>query len=185
MDARGLVLVDIQQGFDDPFWGARNNPDAENQARRLLAAWREAGEPVFHVCHLSVQPGSPMHPARGMTGFQPVVAPLAGEPVYEKSVNSGFIGTTLEADLRAAGVGHIVICGLTTPHCVSTTARMAANLGFDVTLAHDACAAVAQNADARWRGGSVGDPQAIHEAALDHLNGEFARVASVAEILAR
>lgn len=184
MTARALLLVDIQQGFDDPFWGARNNPRAEENAARLLAHWRSAGAPVFHACHLSVEPNSPLNPAFGKTGFKPEVAPEAGEPVFEKSVNSAFIGTDLEAQLRAAGISGLVICGLTTPHCVSTTARMAANLGFTVAVVHDACAAVARNADTSWRDGGKADAKFIHQAALDHLHGEFADVVSTLDVLA-
>lgn len=181
---RALLLVDIQAAFADPHWGARNNPAAEENAARLLAHWRGAGAPVFHVRHLSTNPASPLHPENGRIDFHEAVEPLPGEPVYEKLVNSAFIGTTLEADLRAAGVARLVICGLTTPHCVSTTTRMAANLGFAVELAHDACAAVAQNADTSWRDGGKADPKFIHQAALDHLHGEFAEVVSVEDVLA-
>lgn len=178
---RALVLIDIQEGFDDPAWGLRNNPGAEAAAAALLARWRAAGAPVFHIRHLSDSPGSPLHPATGRVAHKAVVAPQPGEPVIDKRVNSAFIGTDLEARLRAGGIGALTICGLTTPHCVSTTSRMAANLGFDVTVVHDACAAFAGNADASWRGAGPQDPEAIHQTALDHLNGEFARVRPAAE----
>lgn len=179
--SRALILVDFQQGFDDPCWGPRNNPDAETEAAGLLARWRKAGAPVFHIEHHSTTPGSPLNPTGGKVDFKPEVTPLQGELVLTKSVNSAFIGTGLEAYLHAANISAITLCGLTTPHCVSTTARMAANLGFDVDLAHDACAAVAANADASWRGGTDPDPEAIHMAALDHLNGEFATIRSAKE----
>lgn len=182
--AAGLLLIDIQTGFDAPEMGARNNPDAEAAAGRLLAAWRERGWPVFHVRHLSLEPGSPLTAARGGIDFKPEVAPLPGESVIEKSVNSAFIGTDLEARLRDAGVTEIAICGLTTPHCVSTTARMAANLGFGVTVVHDACAAFAWNADMGWLPGAAAlDAETAHRTALAHLHGEFARVAPVADII--
>lgn len=184
MTARALLLIDIQVAFDDPYWGARNNPQAEENAGRLLAHWRAAGAPVFHVRHLSVEPQSPLNPAFGRTGFHPAVTPLEAEPTYEKSVNSAFIGTTLEADLRKAGIDQLVICGLTTPHCVSTTTRMAANLGFSVELVHDACAAFTQNVDTSWRDGGKTDAKFIHQAALDQLHGEFAEVVGTAEVLA-
>lgn len=181
--ARALLLIDMQDAFDDPYWGARNNPSAEENAGRLLAHWRAAGAPVFHVRHLSQEPQSPLNPGFGRTAIKAEVAPLDGEPVYDKRVNSAFIGTTLEADLRAAGIEALVICGLTTPHCVSTTTRMAANLGFSVELAHDACAAFAQNADTSWRDGGKADPKFIHQAALDQLHGEFAQVVSTLDLL--
>ncbi len=183
MAPRALVLVDIQAAFDSPHWGARNNPRAEDNAGLLLAHWRAAGAPVFHVRHLSTDPASPLHPETGRIDFHAAVTPLDGEPVYDKSVNSAFIGTSLEADLRMRGIDRLVICGLTTPHCVSTTVRMAANLGFAVELVHDACAAVAQNANASWRDGGKADPKFIHQAALDHLHGEFADVVGVEDVL--
>lgn len=182
--AAALILIDMQTGFDSPVWGARNNPQAEGNAARLLAHWRGSEAPIIHIRHVSQQAGSPLSAAAGGTGFKPEVMPAPGEVVFEKSVNSAFIGTGLEAYLRAAALTRLVICGLTTPHCVSTTARMAANLGFEVTLAHDACAAFVGNADSRWQAGlppfSVED---IHTSAISHLHGEFVQAQSVADIL--
>jgi nicotinamidase-related amidase len=180
--ASALLLIDIQQGFDSPYWGARNNPDAEDNAARLLAAWRRASAPVFHVRHLSTTPGSPLVGAGAE--IQPKVAPRDGEPLFEKSVNSAFIGTDLEHHLAHSSIADLVICGLTTPHCISTTTRMAANLGFGVRLAHDACAAFAANADSTWAEGlAPPSPQQIHDAAISHLHGEFARAMSTDAIL--
>ena len=178
MDA--LVLIDIQRGFDAPVWGARNNPHAEDNAAMLLAAWRAAKRPLVHIQHLSVQAGSPL--GGDGAAFKPQVAPRAGEVIFEKSVNSAFIGTGLEDHLRRGGIDALTICGLTTPHCVSTTTRMAANLGFRVTLAHDACAAFASNADASW-GGAPMEAQAIHDSAVSHLHGEFCTARATADIL--
>jgi nicotinamidase-related amidase len=179
-----LILIDIQTGFDAPVWGARNNPDAEAKAGALLGHWRAVRAPVVHIRHVSREPGSPLGPETGGTDFKPEVAPLPGETTFDKSVNAAFIGTGLEAHLRAVGAEDLVICGLTTPHCVSTTVRMAANLGFRVRLAHDACAAFARNADTGWQAGLAPPcPQAIHEAAVSQLHGEFARAVTVAELL--
>ncbi len=180
--ASALILIDIQMGFNDPIWGARNNPQAEANAGRLLAEWRKWAAPVCHIRHVSVQPGSPL--AADGTIFKPEVTPLDREPIFEKQVNSAFIGTELEDHLTHSSVGDLVICGLTTPHCVSTTTRMAANLGFNVRLAHDACAAFASNASTDWAPGMAAlDPQTIHDTAISHLHGEFARVLSTDAIL--
>jgi nicotinamidase-related amidase len=180
-----LILIDIQRGFDNPVWGARNNPDAEQNAARLLTRWRAHNRPLFHVRHLSTTPDSPL--AAGTTGaaFKPLVAPRPGEHIIEKNVNSAFIGTPLEMLLRQNRITSLVICGLTTPHCVSTTTRMAANTGFEVTLAHDACAAFASNADMGWLPDAPPlTAQAIHNTAVAHLHGEFATARSTGDILA-
>lgn len=176
-----LILIDFQRGFDSPFWGARNNLDAEDNARALLAAVRSAGGGIVHVRHLSQEAGSPL--AGQGAGFKPGFEPAFGEMVCEKTVNSAFIGTTLEADLRARGARGLIICGLTTPHCVSTTTRMAANLGFTVELVHDACAAFTRNADVSFDGGSAPSAEEIHRAAVYHLHGEFARALRAADVI--
>lgn len=176
-----LILIDFQTGFDAPFWGERNNKEAEANAARLLSHFRTKARPVFHVRHLSREAGSPLSGAGAR--IKDLVAPFADEPVIEKSVNSAFIGTVLEARLRAQGITHVTICGLTTPHCVSTTVRMAANLGFTVTLAHDACAAFAVSADTSWSQLPPMSAEHSHAAAVSHLHSEFATARSVGDIL--
>ncbi|MCY1127254.1 cysteine hydrolase family protein [Frigidibacter sp. RF13] len=179
-----LLLVDFQRAFLDPLWGARNNPGAEARAADLLAHWRARGWPVIHVRHEGTAPDSLFRPGTEAVAFLPGLEPLAGEVTFTKAVNSAFIGTGLEAHLRAAGIGDLVLCGLTTPHCVSTSARMAANLGFGVTLAHDACAAFAATANMGWAAGLPGpDAEAAHLYAVSHLHGEFVTARASHEII--
>ena len=179
--ASALLLIDVQQGFDDlSYWGPRNNPGAEANMARLLSAWRSASRPVFHVKHNSRNPRSPLHPANAGNAIKPGVAPLPGEPVFEKDVNSSFIGTDLEARLRQAGVTGLVIVGLTTPHCVSTTTRMAGNLGFNVRLVSDATAAF----DWKAHDGRIIPAAEMHYQALAPLHGEFAEVVTTDAVLA-
>lgn len=120
-----LLIIDVQQGFSDPRWGPRNNPEAEVNISRLIAAWRGAGRPVIHVHHDSSSPNGSFVPGTSGNAPKAEAAPRKGEPVYHKAVNSAFIGTRLEEDLRASQVRTLIIVGLTTPHCVSTTTRMA------------------------------------------------------------
>jgi nicotinamidase-related amidase len=100
--------------------------------------------------------------------------------VIEKRVNSAFIGTSLEADLRGAGCRGLVILGLTTNHCVSTTARMASNLGFATWVASDATAAF----DRVGPDGVAYPAEQVHAMALSDLHGEFATVVDTAALLA-
>ncbi|MBV6656626.1 MAG: cysteine hydrolase [Devosiaceae bacterium] len=176
-----LILIDIQKGFDHPHWGTRNNPDAETRAGGLLKAWRQSRLPVVHVKHISTTEGSPL---RGEgTQFKAEVARLAGETIVEKSVNSAFIGTELHERLQSTGTTQLTICGLTTPHCVSTTTRMAGNLGYQVRLVADACAAFTSNADTSFDAGPALSAEEIHRSALAHLHGEFAQVCQSADVI--
>jgi|SRR5579859_4146346 len=175
-----LILIDIQQGFDDnQHWGPRNNPQAEANAAKLLQAWRASGRPLFHIQHLSTTPGSPLRPGQPGCEHKQDVKPLPGEPVIGKRVNSAFIGTDLEARLRKRDISTLVIAGLTTAHCVSTTTRMAGNLGFRTLLAADACATHAQSG----YDGRLHDAETVHALALASLHGEFAEVAETDVLL--
>ena len=175
-----LLLIDVQQGFGDPYWGARNNPDAERHIAALLSAWRQKGRAVIHVQHMSQGPNSPLRPHQSGNAFMPEAAPQFGEPVFQKTVNSAFIGTALEAHLRDHRIDTIVVVGLTTDHCVSTTTRMAANLGFTAIVVSDATATFE-------RTGPDGDhhsAEQMHRLALASLHGEFATVRRTSEVLA-
>jgi len=168
----GLIIIDVQKGFDDPKWGPRNNPNAEQKIAALLAAWRRTGRPVFHVQHLSNSGGSPLHPRNPGSEIKEIVRPGENEEVFQKRVNSAFIGTQLENSLHQRGIRTVVIVGLTTPHCVSTSARMAANLGFQVYMASDAIAAF----EIAGPDGKRYSAEEIHSVSLATLHGEFATV---------
>jgi len=176
-----LLLIDIQTGFENPSWGERNNPAAEDRAADLIAYWRKNDLPVIHVKHVSTTPGSPL--SGSGTLFKPQAAPISGETIFEKAVNSAFIGTNLHEHLTSIGTKEVTICGLTTPHCISTTTRMAANLGFKVWLVADACASFTSNADVSFDDGPALTADEIHRTALAHLHGEFAHVCQSSDIL--
>lgn len=174
-----LLLIDVQQGLDDPRLGARNNPGAEQRIAALLAAWRRAGWPVIHVQHMSTEPNSPLRPELPGNAFKPEARPLPGEAIFQKSVNSAFIGTTLDAYLRDAKIQRLVMAGLTTDHCVSTTARMGANLGFQVVVVEDATATHERTGP----DGELYSAEQMHRLALASLHGEFARILSADDVL--
>lgn len=179
LDRAALLVVDVQRGFDEPFWGPRNNPDAEENIGRILQAWRNSGRPVFHVLHDSTSPTSPLRPGSEGNLVKAVAEPQPREATYRKTVNSAFIGTSLEADLRSAGIDTLVVVGLTTNHCVSTSVRMAGNLGFETFLVTDATATF----DRRAVDGRTRPAAEVHEAALSDLQDEFATLVDTAAIV--
>src|ERR1700761_4638427 len=181
-ESTALIVVDVQRAFDE--WEAagkrRNNPEAVARIVDLLSAFRDRSAPIFHIRHASMRPNSSFAP--GATGY-PVkdeAREIEGEPVIVKRVNSAFIGTDLEARLRAAGITTLVICGATTNHCVETTTRMAGNLGFDARLVRDAT----WTFDRVGPDGDAHSAEEVHAMTLANLNGEFARIVSAQEAVA-
>ena len=168
-----LLLIDVQRGFEQTnYWGGhRNNPEAEQKMAMLLAAWREGRLPVIHVKHDSVNPLSPLRPGQPGNQIRPEVFPRADEVLFSKTVNSAFIGTSLEAYLRQQGIEKLVVCGMTTDHCISSSVRMAANLGFEVSLIEDATATFD-----RTFAGKHYQAEDIHNYHLLSLQDEFARI---------
>jgi nicotinamidase-related amidase len=177
-----LLLVDVQKAFLE--WEARgmrrNNPDAMENMRKLLAAFRERGMAIFHIRHASREPDSALRPDR--SGYGPIQETMeqTGEAVIVKHVNSAFIGTDLEQRLKAQGLTALVIAGITTNHCVETTTRMAGNLGFDVRLAEDAC----YTFDRTGHDGRPERAEDIHNMTLSNLNGEFAAIETTDAVIA-
>jgi len=169
-----LLLVDIQKGFDNiEYWGGqRNNLQAEENASELLKLWRCHKLPIFHIQHCSTNPRSPLHETNEGNDIKELVMPFHNEPVIRKNVNSAFIGTDLKERLDDQKITQLVIVGLTTDHCISTTTRMAGNLGFDTILVSDATATF----NKRGPDGLNYPAQLIHATALASLNEEFASV---------
>jgi len=174
-----LLVIDVQKAFDNPRWGTRNNPSAETNIARLLKAWRAAGRRVIHVHHRNPRSGSLFNPGAPGVEVKPEGVPLEGEPVLFKDVNSAFIGTDLEKRLRSEGVATLVLVGLTTDHCMSTTTRMAGNLGFEAYLVSDATATFERTGP----DGKKYSAELMHDTALASLNEEFAHVVTTADVL--
>jgi nicotinamidase-related amidase len=169
-----LLLIDVQVGVDVlEHWGGptgrRNNPDAESVMVDLLSKWRVAGLPVAFTRHDSREAASPLKFTLPTGAQKPGFEPAAGDIVVSKDVNSGFVGTSLEIDLRRRGVNRLVIAGFFTNFCVETTTRMAGNLGFDTYLVHDGCATTNRVGP----DGIDHDADLVHQLSVANLHGEF------------
>ena len=100
---------------------------------------------------------------------------VSGEPdlLVSKQVNSALYGSPdLDAWLRESGIGSIALCGITTDHCVETTARMGANLGYDVLFVLDAT----HTFDRTGPDGTVMTADELARATATSLHEEFAAI---------
>ena len=167
------------EAFNHEKWGTRNNLEAEQNMESLLKIWRNKKYPVIHIQHLSDNIHSIMHPNNEGSEFKDIVKPIEGEVVIQKKVNSAFIGTNLEEYLHTNGIGKVVIVGLTTPHCVSTTTRVSGNLGFDTYLISDATAAFGM----KGPNDIYYSAEEIHAISLATLHEEFATILTTKEMM--
>jgi nicotinamidase-related amidase len=169
-----LLLIDVQVGVNTlQHWGGgngrRNNPEAENKMRSLLKGFRDFSNQVAFTRHDSREASSPLKLSLE-TGQQ--IEGLEINPndiVVTKDVNSGFIGTPLEVELRRAGINRLIVAGFFTNFCVETTVRMAGNLGFDTYLIEDACATT----NRVGFDGVDHEPEIVHQMAIASMHGEF------------
>ena len=180
-DFPALILIDFQKAFEDEeYWGgSRNNPFAEENAMKLLNYWRENKLPLFHIQHISVNPEAKHGLNNPGHVFKDMLKPLAGEVIIQKSVNSAFIGTNLKEQLDQNGIHTVVIAGLTTDHCVSTTTRMSGNFGYDTYIVADATATFGK----KGINGEHYSGETMHLTALAQLNQEFATVVLTQELI--
>ena len=169
-----LLLVDVQEGVNDVKYyggpsGKRNNDNAEENMRCLLTEWRRLVKLVAFTRHNSRELNSPLklslETGKQIEGLDIHESDIVGD----KDVNSGFIGTSLEVELRRSGIDRLVVMGFYTNYCIETTVRMAGNLGFDTYLVHDACAAI----NTLGHDGTYYDADLDHNMSIASLHGEF------------
>jgi len=179
LDRAVLLPIDMQRGFDEPGWPRRWNNDVDANGLALIAEWRAAGRPIIHVRHDSVEPGSTLAPGVPGNAFRPGFGPQDNEPLITKSVNSAFIGTDLDLQLKRLGAQHVIAFGISTDMCVSTTIRTGANMGWDMILVPDACDCFDLPDGV---GGTISAEQ-VQRAHVATLAFEFCRTLSTAELI--
>jgi nicotinamidase-related amidase len=178
---RALVLIDLQLDYFEGGAHPLVGPDAAvANAAAVLEHFRSTGEPIIHVFHVWDEPEATFfRPGTLGVEIHPAVAPAEGERAVQKSNPNAFLDTSLETDLRAVGADAVVIVGMMTSVCVDSTVRAAADLGFDVTVVGDACAAP----DVEFDGVTVPAAQ-VHAAFLGALAENFATVVAARDLLA-
>ncbi|MFK4467036.1 cysteine hydrolase family protein [Bacillus sp. RC252] len=180
LNQAALIIIDVQEAFNLPYWGVRNNLLAEENMKSLLEEWRKRKLPVFHIQHVNKENVQSMFYQHAETvNFKEEVQPMPDEIIIQKSVNSAFIGTNLEEQLRQQKCNTVVIVGLTTSHCVETTTRMAGNLGFTTYLVSDATATF----NRKGLDGTEYSAEDIHNMTLVNLHDEFAKIVTTEGVL--
>lgn len=139
LTASTLVLIDCQNTYREGVMALSGVEAALDEIAALLARARRLGVPVIHIQH-DAGPGSPYDVSAPIGAIADKVAPAAGEPVVLKHFPNSFIGTDLEARLKATGRQNVVFVGFMTHMCVNSTTRGAFNLGFAPTVVASATA---------------------------------------------
>jgi nicotinamidase-related amidase len=181
IERSALLVVDVQDSFKVlPRWERRGNPDFERNVSRLVASYRDAGLPVIFFLHYDTDPGfERTNPNARVMDF---LTPREGEPVLFKNTRNAFTSTSLQHDLLRAEILRIVVTGIQTEQCCETTARVGADLGFDVDFVTEATLTF-----------PIANPETGHELGVDDvverteyaLRDRFARIATVADIVAQ
>jgi nicotinamidase-related amidase len=177
--ARALLIIDIQNDYFPGGAFPLVGPEAAAaNASRVLGAFRDAGEPVLHLQHVWDAPDAAfMKPGTAGVEIHETVAPVAGEAVLQKAEPNGFVGTPLEDELRGRDVEELVVAGMMSSMCVDATVRAAVDLGFAVTVVHDACAAP----DLEFGGDAI-PAAAVHGAFMAALGSSYATLVSTEEV---
>jgi len=181
-DNAALIVVDVQEGFDDEaFAGKRNNPEADRNIEAIIKVWEQARRPIVVVQHNSISAGSVLNPSKPGNALKPYVKRVKPDLAVTKSVNSAFYGTPdLDQWLKSSDIHQIVIVGIQTNMCCETTARMAGNLGYDVIFVPDAM----HTFDATGPDGVVISADEITRATVASLfDGESAKIASTISVV--
>lgn len=189
-----LLVIDVQESFRQrPLWRTVSNPGIVEDVSRLVEAARSRGELVVWVLHIEPGTGSVFDPVNGHVHPMDGLVPRDGEPVLTKTSHNAFTTTNLQQTLVAAGVGHVVVCGIRTEQCCETTARLASDLGYRVTFVTEATATFPAP---HWDTPDLdvdemlADPRTLPVDAIIArteyaLAGRFATIATVAEVVGR
>jgi nicotinamidase-related amidase len=192
---RALVVIDVQESFRQrPIWAATSNPEVATRVRRLTEAFRAGGDLVVWILHSEPGTGTVFDPALGFVRLMEGLDPAPGEPVLYKTSHNAFTTTNLQQLLTREGIGAVAVCGIRTEQCVETTARIASDLGYEVTFVTDATATnPIEHRDAppnRPLAEILADPRTLRTediiARTEYaLAGRFATIRTVEELTAR
>ena len=175
-----LLVVDVQRSFQQrpELWAQSSNPDIVDDVNALVDAARTRGDLVVWILHAEPGSGGVFDPDSGFVELIDGLEPQAGEPMLTKTSRNSFTTTELGRILQTRGIGRLVVSGIQTEQCCETTARVAADLGFDVDFVTEATATFPRT---RPDTGETLPAEAIVERTEFALVGRFARIVSLAD----
>jgi nicotinamidase-related amidase len=181
MNPTALILVDIQNDyFEGGKWPVAKMAAASVNAARLLEQARQSGQVVVHVHHEIPSDDAPFfRPGTDGARIHASVAPQTGEAVILKHHPNSFRETGLLALLQENGIRNVTVCGAMSQMCIDATTRAAADFGFDVTVAEDACGAKEVSF-----GNTQVDAGQVHATIMGALDGTYAKVVKTDAYLA-
>ncbi|MGY2377030.1 cysteine hydrolase family protein [Pseudomonas sp. SDO524_S393] len=180
MAKQALILIDIQNDyFPQGKWPLAGVEAAADKAAQVLKAFRQAGNAVIHVRHESTSQDAPFFvPGSEGAHLHPKVLNEGNEPVVVKHFINAFRDTNLRTLLEQRSITEVVVVGSMSHMCIDGVARAAADLGYKVTVIHDACA----TRDLEFNGQVIPAEQ-VHGAYMTSLAFGYASVVSADEYL--
>jgi nicotinamidase-related amidase len=189
---RALLVIDVQESFrQGPLWPTISNPGIASDVARLVDGARANGDLVVWVLHCEPGSGTAFDPASGHVRYMGPLRPQPGEPQLTKTSHNAFTTTSLQQLLTQQGITEVIVCGIRTEQCCETTARVAFDLGYQVTFVTEATATspiAHRDAPAGQTAGQLlADPRTLPASAVIErteyaLAGRFAAIATIAEV---
>lgn len=190
---RALLVIDVQESFrQGPLWPVISNPAIASDVARLVDGVRARGDLVVWVLHSEPGSGTPFDPASGHVRYLDPLQPRAGEPQLTKTAHNAFTTTNLQQLLTQRGITELIVCGIRTEQCGETTARVASDLGYQVTFVTEATATNPIAHRDAPAGQTVeqllADPRTLPASAVIErteyaLAGRFATIATIAQVI--
>jgi nicotinamidase-related amidase len=175
-----LLLIDIQNFyFPQGKVPLKESELACQKAEKILEFFRQKNLLIVHIKHMPKTVSKTDTKKDPQWNIHPRVFPLKAEKVIVKHYASSFRETGLNDFLKGRSIQKLVVCGMQTHMCLEAGVRAAVDLGFSVTVVHDACA----TRDLEFNDMQI-PAHLVHASTLATLKSAYARVVSSDELMA-
>ncbi|EYB24421.1 hypothetical protein FG05_01746 [Fusarium graminearum] len=133
-----LIIIDAQNEYAEGKLQVTNVAESRKVIAALLEKYRAANGSIVHVVHATPEGAPVFTPGTKLAQEFDELKPKDGEAIIQKNYPGSFAKTDLQEVLDKTGKKKVVLTGYMAHVCVSTTARQAAERGFDVLIPEDA-----------------------------------------------